>query len=85
MIKTMDDHRYLVIFEMTDTGYSAYAPDVPGCVAAADSFDATERLMRETLAFHIEGLTASGLTIPKPRAHAEPVEVREGAERETHR
>jgi predicted RNase H-like HicB family nuclease len=75
----MDDQRYLVVYERTESGYSAYSPDVPGCVAAADSFDETARLMREALAFHIEGLVDDGLPIPEPRARAEYVEVQVGA------
>ena len=49
-----------------DTGYSAYSPDLDGCVAAGDDRDATIALMREAIAFHLEGLAIEGLPVPSP-------------------
>jgi predicted RNase H-like HicB family nuclease len=67
--------KYLVILEPTETGYSAYSPDVDGCVAAGDSREETIALMQEAIAFHLEGLEADGLPIPAPRSEAELIEV----------
>ena len=47
--------RVLLLMEKTATGYSAYAPDVPGCVATGPTLEDTERLMRDALAFHLGG------------------------------
>ena len=72
----MKEAREYVVIEGGDTdsdGYSAYVPDVPGCVAAGDTRDATERLIREAIEFHIEGLIESGYPIPKPTATTERV------------
>jgi predicted RNase H-like HicB family nuclease len=58
---------YLVILEGDDaTGYSAYSPDLPGVIAAADTRQECEKLMREAMAFHIEGLVADGDPVPQP-------------------
>ncbi len=52
-------NRYLIIVEETPSGYSAYSPDVPGCVAAAFTRSEVEREMRDAIEFHIEGLRAA--------------------------
>jgi predicted RNase H-like HicB family nuclease len=57
---------YAVIFEKTETGWSAYVPDLPGLGVAGTSFEETERLIREGIEFHIEGLRAEGETVPEP-------------------
>jgi predicted RNase H-like HicB family nuclease len=67
--------KYLIILEPTETGYSAYSPDLDGCVAAADTRDETIALMQEAIAFHLEGLAAEGLPAPIPHSEAEVVEV----------
>lgn len=67
--------RVLIIVEPTDTGCSAYAPDVPGCVAAGPDRETVEREMREAIAFHLEGLRAEGYPVPEPRSYATYVEV----------
>ena len=67
--------KYLVILEQTRTGYSAYSPDLDGCVAAGDNRDETITLMREAIAFHLEGMAAEGLPVPPPYSEAELVEV----------
>jgi len=67
--------RYLIVIERTSTGYSAYCPDLPGCVAAAVSLEAAEREMRDAVAFHIEGLRRDGLPVPEPSARYSVVEV----------
>lgn len=67
--------KYLVILEPTATGYSAYSPDLDGCVAAAADRAETLALMQEAIAFHLEGLAADGLAAPVPVSEAELVEV----------
>lgn len=67
--------KYTVFFEPTATGYSAYVPDLPGCVAAASTLEETRRLMKEAIEFHIEGMRMSGETIPEPTRHIEQIEV----------
>ncbi len=67
--------KYLIILEPTPTGYSAYSPDLDGCVAAGDDRDQTIALMREAIAFHLEGLAAEGLPAPPPVSEAAVVEV----------
>ncbi len=67
--------KYLIILEPTPTGYSAYSPDLDGCVAAGDDRDQTIALMREAIAFHLEGLATEGLPAPPPVSEAAVVEV----------
>ena len=57
---------YAVIFEKTETGWSAYVPDLPGLGVAGATFEETERLIREGIEFHIEGLRADGEPVPEP-------------------
>lgn len=58
--------QYLVIVEKGNSGWSAYVPDLPGCVAAADSRDDTLKLMKEAIEFHVEGMREAGESIPQP-------------------
>ena len=57
---------YAVVFEKTETGWSAYAPDLPGLGVAGSTYEETEQLIREGISFHIEGLRADGEPIPEP-------------------
>ena len=66
---------YLVIIEPTRTGFSAYSPDLPGCVSAGRTLQATEKRMREAITMHIEGLREEGLEIPEPQSVAAYVSV----------
>ena len=62
---------YAVIFEKTRTGYnSAYAPDLPGCIAAGDTIRQTAELMRKAIEMHVAGMSEDGLPVPEPRAVA---------------
>ncbi len=61
---------YAVIFEKTSTGWSAYAPDLPGLGVAGATFEETKQLIREGIAFHIEGLRADGEPVPEPTTRA---------------
>lgn len=67
--------RYAVILEKSRTGYSAYIPDLPGCVAAAETFEETEKLIREAIKFHLDGMREDGDPIPEPTTFAEMVDV----------
>jgi len=68
--------RYAVIYHKTRTGYSAEAPDLPGCIAAAKTLRGTQKLMREAIEFHLEGLRDYGEPIPAPQTVARYVAVR---------
>jgi len=58
--------RYAVVIEKAEGNYSAYVPDLPGCVATGATVDAVESEIREAILFHIEGLKADGLPVPAP-------------------
>ena len=57
--------KFLIVIEKTKTGYSAYSPDIDGCVATGRTFDEVETRMREAIAFHIEGLREENCEIPE--------------------
>ena len=67
--------RYLIIIEETETGFSAYSPDVPGCVATGATREEIQANMRDAIAFHIEGLREDGAPVPRPSAVASYVDV----------
>ena len=67
--------KYVVVYEQTTTGWSAYVPDLPGCVATGATRKEVERNIREAIVFHIEGMRLEHLSIPEPSAWAETVEV----------
>jgi predicted RNase H-like HicB family nuclease len=67
--------RYAVIIEGGGQGYSAYLPDLPGCIATGDTVEKVQRLIREALAIHLEGMREDGLPIPEPTSLCEYVEV----------
>ena len=72
----MSRMEYLVIIEEGPTSFSAYVPDLPGCVAAAETREEMLALMQEALEFHIEEIKASGEDVPPPTSHSELVKVR---------
>ena len=65
--------KYLVIYEKTATGYSAYPPDLPGCGAAGKTLDETKRLIHEAIEMHVAGLREDGELIPEPTTLADYV------------
>jgi predicted RNase H-like HicB family nuclease len=67
--------RYAVVIEKTVRNYSAYVPDLPGCIATARTRRHVERRIREAIRFHLEGLRADGLPIPEPSSVCEYVEA----------
>lgn len=66
---------YTVIFEPGPRNWSAYVPDLPGCIATAKTKKALEKKIREAIEFHIEGMRESGESIPEPTVEAAVVEV----------
>lgn len=67
--------RYLVVIEETETGYSAYSPDLTGCVSTQATRDAVERNMREAIRFHLDGLRDDECDVPEPHSYSAYVEV----------
>jgi len=67
--------RYLVIIEEAESGFSAFLPDIPGCIATGATRDEVENAMQEGIEFHLEGLRESGDPVPPPRSTAAYVEV----------
>lgn len=67
--------RYAIVIEKTATGYSAFAPDLPGCIATGGTVKDVEGEMRDAIRFHIDGLREDGLAVPPPTSIAEYVEA----------
>lgn len=59
-------NRNLIIIEPTSTGFSAYSPDIPGCVSTGRTKIEVERNMKEAIEFHLDGLKEDGLDLPQP-------------------
>ena len=66
---------YPVIIEKADGNYSAYSPDLPGCVSTGATIEETLSRMREAIQFHIEGLKKEGLAIPEPSTKIEYIKI----------
>jgi len=71
--------KYAVVIEKGATNFSAYVPDLPGCVAAADTLEEIEKLIRDAIEFHIRGMIEDGFEIPQPVSLAREVEIRQPA------
>jgi predicted RNase H-like HicB family nuclease len=67
--------RYAIVIEKAEGNYSAYVPDLPGCVATGATVAEAEAEIREAIAFHLEGMREDGLAIPVPQSQVEYVEV----------
>jgi predicted RNase H-like HicB family nuclease len=67
--------RYLLVIEKTDTGYSAYSPDLEGCIATGTTREEVERSIREAIEFHLEGMRREGRPAPSPHAYSTYVDV----------
>lgn len=67
--------RYAIVVEKGGDSYGAYVPDLPGCVAAAETRAEVLELIRDAMKLHIEGLRGEGLRIPEPSSTAEYIEV----------
>ena len=67
--------RYLIVVGRGREGWGAHVPDLPGCIAAGATREDVVRLIREAIAFHIEGLHEAGKTVPSPSSEGEVIEV----------
>ena len=67
--------RYAIVIEKGEGNYSAYVPDLPGCVAVGDTIEETEREIREAIEFHLDGMRQDGLEIPEPSSQVNYVDV----------
>ena len=68
-------NRYLVIVEDTETGYSAFSPDLPGCIATGKTRQEVERRMQEAIEFHLDGLKEDGEPIPTSHSYSTYCEI----------
>lgn len=67
--------RYAIVIEAAENNFSAYVPDLPGCVATGDSVEETEISIREAIEFHLDGLREDNLPIPPASSRVDYVEV----------
>lgn len=67
--------QYLIVIEKTSMGFSAYSPDLPGCVSTGASREEIEKNIREAIEFHIEGLRQEGYDVPTPSSYSTYVEI----------
>lgn len=67
--------RYAIVIENTEGNYSAYVPDLPGCIATGKTVKAVEARIREAISFHLAGMREDGVSPPQPRSQVEYVEV----------
>ena len=67
--------RYLIVIEETETGFSAYSPDLDGCIATGATREEVEQTMQEAIRFHLEGLKEEHLPIPKPHCFSAYLEI----------
>jgi predicted RNase H-like HicB family nuclease len=67
--------RYAIVIENAGPNYSAYVPDLPGCVATGATLEETQREIREAIEFHLEGLREDGLPIPPAASSVDYVDI----------
>src|SRR5262245_14090366 len=67
--------RYAIVIEKAENNYSAYVPDLPGCVATGSSIEETEAEIREAIEFHLKGMREDGLPIPAPQSKVEYIDI----------
>jgi predicted RNase H-like HicB family nuclease len=67
--------RYAVVIEKAGAGYSAYVPDLPGCIATGGTVKEVEREIRDAIRFHLDGLREDGVAIPAPTSIADYVDA----------
>ena len=68
-------YRFLIVIEKANGNYSAYSPDLPGCIATGKTVEETEKNMHEAIRMHVRGMQEDGLPIPEPQSIAEYVAV----------
>ena len=67
--------KYAIVIERAENNYSAYVPDLPGCVATGSTIEEVEHQIREAIEFHLDGMKEDGEPIPPPSSHVEYVDV----------
>lgn len=67
--------KLLIVIEKTRTGFSAYSPDLPGCIATGGTRKQVEASMKKAVRFHLDGMRAEGIRVPVPRSYSTHVEV----------
>jgi len=67
--------RYAIVIEKAKSSFSAYVPDLPGCIATGESIEEVERLIREAIVLHIEGMREDGIPPPVPQSRVEYMEI----------
>jgi len=67
--------RYAIVIEKAESNYSAYVPDLPGCVATGATVEETEAQIREAIEFHLEGMREDGIAIPQPASRVEYIDI----------
>lgn len=67
--------RYAIVIEKAADNYSAYVPDLPGCVATGGTFEEAAEQIREAIAFHLDGLREDGAPVPPANSHVEYVDI----------
>lgn len=70
----MDKH-YAIVIEKAESNFSAYVPDLPGCVATGETIEETEEQIREAIEFHLQGMREDGIPIPEPTSQVEYVKI----------
>jgi predicted RNase H-like HicB family nuclease len=71
--------QYAIVIEPSPTGFGAYVPDLPGCVAVAETESEVRELIREAVEFHLEGLREEGALVPAPAVRVGYIEIRQAA------
>jgi predicted RNase H-like HicB family nuclease len=67
--------KYLIVIEKTETGFSAFSPDLPGCIATGATRQDIEQTLRDAIEFHIEGLRKEGYEVPEPSSYSTYVDI----------
>ena len=67
--------KFLIIYEKTENNYSAYSPELPGCIATGKTKEETQENMREAIIFHLKGMEEDGITIPADNIISEYIEI----------
>jgi len=67
--------RYAIVIEKAENNYSAYVPDLPGCVATGKTIEETRQQINEAIEFHLRGLREDGLPVPEPTSEVDYVEA----------
>lgn len=67
--------KYAIVIEKAENNYSAYVPDLPGCIATGETIEEVEQQIQEAIEFHLDGMREDGEPIPPPSSHVEYVDV----------